>query len=323
MKILVYIEQRENSIKKSSLEALSYANLLASSNNGEVVAAIIGGDLNNQLNELSKYGANKIIVCQDPKFEKYSSSAYSKILIDIIKKENANIIFLSATSLGKDLAPRLAAKLDAGLCSDCTSIVIENNDMIITRPVYAGKALIDVKLKSEIKIYTLRPNVFPLKEVVINAQKEEYKPELTDLDFISFVKDITLSKGKKDVAEADIIVTGGRGMKGPEHFHLIEELADLLGAAVGASRSVVDAGWRPHSEQVGQTGKTVSPTLYIACGVSGAIQHIAGMSSSKHIIAINKDKDAPIFQYADNGIVGDVFEVLPELIKELKVFLGK
>lgn len=323
MKILVYIEQRENSIKKSSLEALSYANLLASSNNGEVVAAIIGGDLNNQLNELSKYGANKIIVCQDPKFEKYSSSAYSKILIDIIKKENANIIFLSATSLGKDLAPRLAARLDAGLCSDCTSIVIENNDMIITRPVYAGKALIDVKLKSEIKIYTLRPNVFPLKEVVINAQKEEYKPELTDLDFISFVKDITLSKGKKDVAEADIIVTGGRGMKGPEHFHLIEELADLLGAAVGASRSVVDAGWRPHSEQVGQTGKTVSPTLYIACGVSGAIQHIAGMSSSKHIIAINKDKDAPIFQYADYGIVGDVFEVLPELIKELKVFLGK
>ena len=323
MKILVYIEQRENSIKKSSLEALSYANFLASSNNGEVVAAIIGGDLNNQLNELSKYGANKIIVCQDPKFEKYSSSAYSKILIDIIKKENANIIFLSATSLGKDLAPRLAAKLDAGLCSDCTSIVIENNDMIITRPVYAGKALIDVKLKSEIKIYTLRPNVFPLKEVVINAQKEEYKPELTDLDFISFVKDITLSKGKKDVAEADIIVTGGRGMKGPEHFHLIEELADLLGAAVGASRSVVDAGWRPHSEQVGQTGKTVSPTLYIACGVSGAIQHIAGMSSSKHIIAINKDKDAPIFQYADYGIVGDVFEVLPELIKELKVFLGK
>jgi electron transfer flavoprotein alpha subunit len=323
MKILVYIEQRENSIKKSSLEALSYANLLASSNNGEVVAAIIGGDLNNQLNELSKYGANKIIVCQDPKFEKYSSSAYSKILIDIIKKENANIIFLSATSLGKDLAPRLAARLDAGLCSDCTSIVIENNDMIITRPVYAGKALIDVKLKSEIKIYTLRPNVFPLKEVTINAQKEEYKPELTDLDFISFVKDITLSKGKKDVAEADIIVTGGRGMKGPEHFHLIEELADLLGAAVGASRSVVDAGWRPHSEQVGQTGKTVSPTLYIACGVSGAIQHIAGMSSSKHIIAINKDKDAPIFQYADYGIVGDVFEVLPELIKELKVFLGK
>jgi len=323
MKILVYIEQRENSIKKSSLEALSYANLLASSNNGEVVAVIIGGDLNNQLNELSKYGANKIIVCQDPKFEKYSSSAYSKILIDIIKKENANIIFLSATSLGKDLAPRLAAKLDAGLCSDCTSIVIENNDMIITRPVYAGKALIDVKLKSEIKIYTLRPNVFPLKEVTINAQKEEYKPELTDLDFISFVKDITLSKGKKDVAEADIIVTGGRGMKGPEHFHLIEELADLLGAAVGASRSVVDAGWRPHSEQVGQTGKTVSPTLYIACGVSGAIQHIAGMSSSKHIIAINKDKDAPIFQYADYGIVGDVFEVLPELIKELKVFLGK
>jgi len=323
MKILVYIEQRENSIKKSSLEALSYANLFASSNNGEVVAAIIGGDVTDQLNDLSKYGANKIILCKDSKLEKYSSSAYSKVLVDIIKKENANIVFLSATSLGKDLAPRVAARLDAGLCSDCTSIVFENNDITITRPVYAGKALIDVKLKSDIKIYTLRPNVFPLKEVSSNAQTEEYKHELSDLDFISFVKDITLSKGKKDVAEADIIVTGGRGMKGPEHFHLIEELADLLGAAVGASRSVVDAGWRPHSEQVGQTGKTVSPTLYIACGVSGAIQHIAGMSSSKHIIAINKDKDAPIFQYADYGIVGDVFEILPELIKELKVFLGK
>jgi electron transfer flavoprotein alpha subunit len=323
MKILVYIEQRENKVKKSSLEALSAAKDLSGKLSAEVVALIIGGDVTSSAGELAKYGAGKILSAQDPKLEKYSSSAYSKVIAEAVKKENADLVIISATSLGKDLAPRIAAKAEAGLCVDCTSINVDSAEIIATRPVYAGKALIDVKTKSNIKVYSLRPNVFPVKETGGIGTVEEFKPELTEPDFIAFVKEIALTSGKKDVAEADIIVTGGRGMKGPEHFNLIEELADLLGAAVGATRSVVDAGWRPHSEQVGQTGKTVSPTLYIACGVSGAIQHLAGMSSSKYIVAVNKDKDAPIFQYSDYGIVGDVFEILPELIKELKVYLGK
>ena len=323
MKILVYIEQRENKVKKASLETLSTVKEISEKLNAEVIALVIGGSITSSVADIAKYGASKILTVEDSKLEKYSSSAYSKVVVEAVKKENADLVFLSATSLGKDLSPRIAAKLEAGLCTDCTILTVEGDDIIATRPVYAGKALVEIKTKSKIKVYSLRPNVFPLKESAGTGTIEEYKPELTAPDFIAFVKEIALTSGKKDVAEADIIVTGGRGMKGPEHFNLIEELADLFGAAVGASRSVVDAGWRPHSEQVGQTGKTVSPTLYIACGISGAIQHIAGMSSSKYIVAINKDKDAPIFQYADYGIVGDVFEILPELIKELKVYLGK
>jgi electron transfer flavoprotein alpha subunit len=323
MKILVYIEQRENKIKKASLESLSVAKEISDKLNAEVIALVIGGNIASSAADLANYGAAKTITVQDPKLEKYSSSAYSKVVVETVKKESADLVFLSATSLGKDLSPRIAAKLEAGLCSDCTTITVEGDEIIATRPVYAGKALIEVKTKSKIKVYSLRPNVFPAKEIGGTGSVEEFKPELVEQDFIAFVKEIALTSGKKDVAEADIIVTGGRGLKAPEHFNLIEELADLLGAAVGATRSVVDAGWRPHSEQVGQTGKTVSPTLYIACGVSGAIQHLAGMSSSKYIVAVNKDKDAPIFQYADYGIVGDVFEILPELIKELKAYLGK
>jgi electron transfer flavoprotein alpha subunit len=219
--------------------------------------------------------------------------------------------------MGKDLAPRIAAKLDCGIVTDVTEWKVENGEIIATRPVYAGKALTDVKVKSEKKIFTLRPNVFKAEKISEQEAEIEVKNP-GDLNLKTRVVDIKKSDTKLDVAEADIIVSGGRGMKAPENFKLIEELADLLGAATGASRAVVDAGWRPHSEQVGQTGKTVSPTLYIALGISGAIQHLAGMRSSKYIVAVNKDKDAPIFQIADYGIVGDVFEIVPAMIEELK-----
>ena len=190
--------------------------------------------------------------------------------------------------------------------------------MTFTRPAYAGKALIDVKLLSNKKVITLRPNVFKAQVLDNPPPAELVVKEVSDVNLKSKVTSFKKSEGKLDVAEADIIVSGGRGMKGPENFHLIEELADTLSAAVGASRAVVDAGWRPHSEQVGQTGKTVSPTLYVACGISGAIQHLAGMSSSKYIVAINKDKDAPIFSVADYGITGDLFEIIPALTAEIK-----
>lgn len=193
-----------------------------------------------------------------------------------------------------------------------------------TRPVYAGKGLVDVTVKTPVKIFTLRPNVFTAGESTGTAAAVEKKSvALTEADFSVVVKEVRQASGKKDVAEADVIVSGGRGLKSPEHFAMIEELAGALNAAVGASRAVVDAGWRPHDEQVGQTGKTVSPSLYIAVAISGAVQHLAGMSSSKCIVAINKDKDAPIFSVADYGIVGDAFEVVPALTAEVKKILGK
>jgi electron transfer flavoprotein alpha subunit len=210
-------------------------------------------------------------------------------------------------------------KIDAGLAAECTALRVENGEIIATRPVYAGKGMADVRVKSPVKMFSLRPNVFSAgAAAAASAVVEKRNVPLTDDDFGAVAKEIKMSSGKKDVAEADIIVSGGRGLKAPENFSLIEDLAATLNAAVGASRAVVDAGWRPHDEQVGQTGKTVAPSLYVAVAISGAVQHLAGMSSSKFIVAINKDKDAPIFSIADYGIVGDAFEVVPALTAELK-----
>jgi electron transfer flavoprotein alpha subunit len=208
--------------------------------------------------------------------------------------------------------------LNAGIIIDCINLLPDNGQIIATRPVYAGKALIDIKLNSRIKIFTIRPNVFKPQSSSNGKTTDITVKEVNPQNLKSRVVGFKKSEGKLDVAEADIIVSGGRGLKGPENFHLVEELAETLGAAVGASRAVVDAGWRSHREQVGQTGKTVSPSLYIACGISGAIQHLAGMSSAKYIVAINKDKDAPIFNIADYGIAGDAFEILPVLTEEIK-----
>jgi electron transfer flavoprotein alpha subunit len=213
----------------------------------------------------------------------------------------------------------VSVKIDAGLASECTALRVENGEVIATRPVYAGKGMAEVRVKSKVKMFSLRPNVFSAgTAAAASAVVEKRNVPLTDDDFGAVAKEIKMSSGKKDVAEADIIVSGGRGLKAPENFSLIEDLAATLNAAVGASRAVVDAGWRPHDEQVGQTGKTVAPSLYVAVAISGAVQHLAGMSSSKFIVAINKDKDAPIFSIADYGIVGDAFEVVPALTAELK-----
>ncbi len=201
---------------------------------------------------------------------------------------------------------------------DCVSLDASSGEITATRPVYAGKALIDAKIKTDVKIFVLRPNVFKAEIKDENGTADVETRNVENPDLKTRVTEIKKSEGKLDVAEADIIVSGGRGLKAAENFHLVEELADVLGAAVGASRAVVDAGWRDHREQVGQTGKTVSPSLYIACGISGAIQHLAGMSSSKYIVAINKDEEAPIFGVADYGIAGDVFEILPALTEEIK-----
>lgn len=322
-KVLAFVESRDNKIKNAGFETASTALKIANELGAEAEVLLIGSGVSSITAELGAYGIKKVITADDPRLEKYSTTAYSKILAEAAKQRGADIIILSATAMGKDISARVSAKMEAGLASDCTDIRTENGNIIATRPVYAGKAYIDLKVNSPVKIFTLRPNVFkPVKAEGISAQAEKFEVNLDDSDFKAQVKEIIVSSEKLDVTEANIVVSGGRGLKGPENFYLVEDLAKVLGGAAGASRAIVDAGWRPHDDQVGQTGKTVSPSLYIAVGISGAIQHLAGMSSSKCIVAINKDKDAPIFQIADYGIVGDAIEIMPVLIEECKKVLS-
>lgn len=321
-KILVYLEAQKNTLKRSSLEAISAARNLSKEMDIPFAAAIINGNEENLL-IAKEYGLNDVFNMQSDLLEKYSCSGYAAALSNIAKEKGFGIVLIPANIAGLEIAPRIAIRLQAGYIADCIALEIQNGEIIAKKPIYAGKAQVSAKIDTENKVFTLRPNVF-------TASKEEasvlniipYAANLTEKELGAIVTSTMKNEGKLDVAEADIIVTGGRGMKGPENFHLVEELSATLGAAVGASRAVVDAGWRPHSEQVGQTGKTVSPTLYVACGISGAIQHLAGMSSAKYIVAINKDKDAPIFKVIDYGIVGDAIAVLPKLNENIKKIKG-
>lgn len=319
-KVLVFLEQRNGIVKKSSLEAAKTASGLAAAL-GYTVEAVTCGNNVDGLENLGKYGISKVTLLKNEALSEFSSSAYSTLTADFAKETDADILILSNTSMGKDVAPAVAVKIGAGILMDCVSLETAGGEITATRPVYAGKALIEAKLVSAKKVFTTRPNVFSIGELADASAEVEVK-NVDNLNLSSKVTAVKKAEGKIDVAEADIIVSGGRGLKGPENFNLVEDLASVLGAAVGASRAAVDAGWRPHSEQVGQTGKTVSPNLYVAVGISGAIQHLAGMSSSKYIVAINKDKDAPIFSIADYGIAGDIFEILPELTAEIKKAKG-
>ncbi|MEE9118058.1 MAG: electron transfer flavoprotein subunit alpha/FixB family protein [Calditrichia bacterium] len=315
-KILVFAEQREGELKKVAFENLSLGKKLSTDLGAELVAVLIGNNISGLGEQLGKYGASKVIACQNDALDLYQPEGYAKILADTVTSEDASIVIMGATLMGKDLAPRVATRLDAALATDCISVEVSDGDLKIVRPMYAGKVRATIRLKSDKKLLTIRPNVYPAEEnpesaevIEVAADPGEIKTKVTEV--------MAGSKDKLDVTEADIIVSGGRGLKDPDNFHLISDLADKLGAAQGASRAAVDAGWRPYEEQVGQTGKTVSPSLYIAVGISGAIQHLAGMSSSKYIVAINKDPEAPIFKIADYGIVGDLFEVVPKMLEML------
>ena len=317
-RILVFVEQRNHEIKKITFENISLARTLArETGNNEIVAVIIGdGDFAGAAGELARFGAGKIVAYTSPDLAHYNGQGYAKVLADAIKQHDAEIVLMGATAMGKDLAPRVGARLGSPVASDCIAVNPVDGNLEVVRPIYAGKVRATVRFKSKIKIMTIRPNVVLAEEDPVSPDFSSIAAEPGTLN--SQTSELVMGdSGKLDVTEADIIVSGGRGMKGPENFHLIESLAKKLGAAQGASRAVVDAGWRPYAEQVGQTGKTVSPSLYIAVGISGAIQHLAGMSSSKYIVAINKDPEAPIFKIADYGIVGDLFEVVPKMIEML------
>jgi len=324
MKILAYIEQRGGELKKNAFETVTAARELAGQTGGSFAALLVGDKVAPLADKLAQYGATDVIVVEDPRLAQYAGGAVATAIASVARSEGASVVLLSHTSYGKDIAPRVAVKLEAGYVADCVALTPKDGDVAATRPVYAGKARVDVKVLTPVKVFSLRPNVFTASAAEAGAPNiRSAQVEFGGKDFAAKVVETKVNTGRRDVAEADIVVSGGRGLKGPENFNLVEDLAEALGGAVGASRAVVDAGWRPHSEQVGQTGKTVSPSLYIACAVSGAVQHLAGMSSSKYIVAINKDKDAPIFSVADYGIIGDAFEVMPVLTREVKALLGK
>ncbi|NOX36502.1 MAG: electron transfer flavoprotein subunit alpha/FixB family protein [Calditrichaeota bacterium] len=315
--VLVVSEIRNGELKKINHEVYTAARQLADQLNLSVATVLLGTNLESFTDVPSRFGVETLYLVEDPKLEKYSPDAYAAGIAEVIQQTSPAVVLMGASATGKDLMPRVAQKVGATLAQDVIQFRVENGDVLFTRPMFAGKVWADVKLTSRPQMATIRPKAIRPEEKPVEASVEKLSVSIPDP--LAVVEEISTSGGGKlDVTEADIIVAGGRGMKGPENWHLIEELADVLGAAIGASRAVVDAGWRPHGEQVGQTGKTVSPTLYIACGISGAIQHLAGMLSSKYIVAINKDPDAPIFKVADYGIVGDVFEVLPRLTEEIK-----
>ncbi len=316
--ILTFVEQRDGKVRKGSLEALSEAKRLATAAGWDVAAVLVGSGIEGEAAALGAYGASVVYVVDEERFALYSAEGYAAAVRAAVERCQPEALFMSATALGRDLSGRLAARLLVGCIPDVTALRLEGGKLEAVRPVYSGKALATVEAGSaKPAIFTLRPNVFAAEAVGGTARIE--KLPAIPADIRAVVREIVASGGGElDVAEADIIVSGGRGLKGPENFALLKALADALGGAVGASRAAVDAGWIDHAHQVGQTGKVVSPSLYIACGISGAIQHLAGMSSSKIIVAINKDPEAPIFKVADYGIVGDLFQVLPALTEEIK-----
>jgi electron transfer flavoprotein alpha subunit len=317
--VFAITEQRDGELRKVSFEVVSEGRRVAEGLGTELTAVLLGSGVDNLAEELKKYGADKILVADDAGLADYTTDAYSNVLAELIQSSDPAVIIMGASAQGKDLAGRLAAKLDAGVAMDCVKVQLENGSLICTRPMFGGKINAQVEIEGNRQIVAVRPNVMDITEAAKDSTVEKPAVQLGDVK--TTVVDKKMDTGDKvELTEADIIVSGGRGTGGD--YAAIEALADALVAAVGASRSAVDEGWRPHSDQVGQTGKTVSPTLYVACGISGAIQHLAGMSTSKYIVAINKDQEAPIFSKADFGIVGDLFEVVPALTEEVKKVKG-
>jgi electron transfer flavoprotein alpha subunit len=318
-KILAVCEQKAGTLRKVSREVVAAARQLADASGGSVDAIVLGAPGADVAGaKLGEAGADRVLLAADATFANYAPDGYAATIAAQVKTGGYAAVLLGATAMGRDLAARLAVQVDAPLAMDATAVAMEDGKVVATRPVYAGKAIQQLVLEAATVLVAIRPNIFAVGATgKAGATENIAASAVTPRTVVKEVK--AAEQGVLDVSEAAVVVSGGRGMKGPEHFHLIEELAKAFGnAAVGASRAVVDAGWRPHGEQVGQTGKTVSPQLYVAIGISGAIQHLAGMRTAKVIVAINKDKDAPIFKIADYGIVGDAFEIVPKLAEEIR-----
>jgi len=317
--ILAIAEQIEGVFRKVTFEALSEGRRIADQLGGELNALVLGDNIENISKELEQFGADRIIVAENSALSEYLPDAYGNVIADVINKETPDVVILGSSTQGKDIAGRLSARLNAPLAMDCVAIRLEDNNLIATRYMYGGKILADVVLNGKPQILAIRPNAMTIASAAGTGTVEKFEVN-TGPTLVKFIEK-HLDTGKVELTEADTVVSGGRGMGGPD-FAVIEELAQVLEGAVGASRSAVDEGWRSSSDQVGQTGKVVSPNLYIACGISGAIQHLAGMSSSNVIVAINKDSEAPIFTKADYGIEGDLFEIVPLITEEIRKLKG-
>jgi electron transfer flavoprotein alpha subunit len=322
MSVLAFAEQRGGALRGATLETVTAARRLADALGLEVIAIGFGpAKLAGEVEKLGRYGADRVLFAGSERLAEYAPEAYAELLANAVKENGAKALLFPASAMGKDLAPRVAARLGAGLASDVTELGVADGRIVAVRPAYAGKVFLRVGFKSEPAVISLRPRAITAEESPREAQVEQLA---VDLDPEARRTRVKMAAGTKkerpDVAEAEVIVSGGRGMQGPEQWKLLEELADALGpgTALGASRAVVDAGWRPHSEQVGQTGKVVAPPLYFAIGISGAIQHLAGMRTARCIVAVNKDAEAPIFKIANYGIVGDLFEIVPRLTEEIR-----
>lgn len=319
-KILVIVEHKNGLLKKVSQQILGFISDFCRQSEKKILVLIYGEKIAERLfEEVASWGADEIITIENQCFANYNPAIFIPTIADVIKKNSPQLVFFGNTAVGRDLSPRLAQYFNTYMISDVIDIKIEKDKFCFTRPVYGGKLFEEVETNGELVFVTVRPNSFG------NSVNYHKNPHIYNIEpkaitnFSYMVSDILKKESEeKSLSEAEIIVSGGKGLKSAENFVLLEELAQVLGAAVGASRSAVDAGWRPYSSQVGQTGKTVKPKLYIACGISGAMQHLAGMSTSQVIVAINKDPEAPIFKVADYGIIGDLFEIVPVLTEELK-----
>ncbi len=320
MSVLVYTENWDGRFKKLSFELVSYAREVSKIMGKPMHVLSIGPVEEVELKKLGHYGAGKILTVNDSRLKNLENSVFSKIIISAAEKTGAEVIVMANNNTGKAIAPRVSYRLSAGLVSGVTGLPVGIAPFIVKKKVFNGKAIANVAIKSAKKVLTLAQNSFGLHESPVDCVIENLEIQIADHDFASSVKEVSKVSGKIILTDADVVVSGGRGMKGKEFWAPLEEFAGLLGAATACSRPVSDEGWRPHEEHTGQTGKIIAPNLYFACGISGAIQHVAGVSSSKFIVAINKDKDAPIFEVADYGILGDVHKVLPDLVNAMKEF---
>lgn len=318
-KILVFAEFQNSGLKRSSQELLQFA----AKTGRPVVALALGTPATNGVAQLAHHGAQEVLLCKDAAYDAYNPELFSVALTEALQKTGASLVLASASSSAKDLFPRVAAKIAAGVVSDATEITVVGEDVKVKKPLYSGKCSVTAQFEnSTVKIVLMRANQLPVAPADTSKTIPVTEITFTKPSLKTLVKEIVKGASEKlDLTEANIVVSGGRGLKESANFKMIEDLAEVLGATVGASRAVVDAGWVGHAMQVGQTGKTVAPTLYIAIGISGAIQHLAGMSGSKVIVAINNDATAPIFQKATYGIVGDAFEIVPRLTEEFKKLL--
>lgn len=321
MPVLVYTENAEGKFKKSTFETVSYARAIADQHHTGLIAISIGDVNAAELASIGKYGAEKVLNVSGEKLKTFINQAYASVIAEAAKKHDAEIVVLSNSFSGRGLAPRIGVKLEAAVADGAVALPDQpDGKFSIKKTAFSGKAFAIVEISSPKKVISLTPNSYKVVETSAAGTVEDFSPDVKSSDLTTIIKEIVRSTDKVSLPDADIVVSGGRGLKGPENWGMVEELADLLGAALACSKPVSDAGWRPHSEHVGQTGIAVSPNLYIAIGISGAIQHLAGVSSSKVIVVINKDAEAPFFKVADYGIVGDAFEVVPQLIAAIKEY---